>query len=71
MITHELLTKLRRENTGLLQRVDALHGRMASEGTPELGHELSGLRDELREYVGLVDALVDALLPDVPRRKAG
>jgi hypothetical protein len=30
------------------------------------------LRRELRDYVGLVDALVDALLPDAPRtRKAG
>jgi hypothetical protein len=28
------------------------------------------LGNELRDYVGLVDALVDALTPDAPRRRA-
>jgi hypothetical protein len=72
MITQELLAKLRLENVNVLARVDQLRVRAESEGTPALAHEVAMLRRELRDYVGLVDALVDALLPDAPRtRKAG
>jgi hypothetical protein len=71
MITPELLAKLRLENSNLLARVDQLRGRAESEGTPALAHEVAMLRNELRDYIGLVDALVDALMPDAPgTRKA-
>jgi hypothetical protein len=69
MITHELLAKLRLENTSLLSRVDQLRERAESEGTSSLAHEVAMLRKELRDYVGLVDAVVDALSPDAPVRK--
>ena len=72
MITHELLAKVRLENVNVLTRVDQLHGRAESEGTPVLAHEIAMLRRELRDHLGLVDALVDALMPDAPHtRKAG
>lgn len=72
MITPELLAKLRLENVNVLARVDQLRARAETEGTPALTHEVAMLRRELRDYVGLVDALVDALMPDAPRtRKAG
>jgi hypothetical protein len=72
MITRELLSKLRLDNTSLLARVDQLRDRAESEGTSALAHEISMLRNELRDYVGLVDAVVDALMPDAPRtRKVG
>lgn len=72
MITYELLAKLRLENNSLLSRVDQLRSRAESEGTRALCHEVSMLRSELRDYVCLVDALVDALVPDAPepRRSA-
>jgi hypothetical protein len=70
MITHELLAKLRLENTSLLSRMDQLRDRAESEATPSLAHEVGMLGNELRDYVGLVDALVDALTPDAPRRRA-
>jgi hypothetical protein len=69
MITHELLAKLRLENTSLLSRMDQLRDRAESEGTSSLAHEVGMLRNELRDYVGLVDALVDALMPDAPTRR--
>jgi len=68
MITYELLAKLRLENTSLLLRMDQLRQRAESEGTAALSHEASMLRSELRDYVCLVDALVDALVPDTPER---
>jgi hypothetical protein len=72
MITRELLAKLRLENTSVLARMDQLRDRAENEGTSALAHEIGMLRNELRDYVGLVDALVDALMPDAPRnRKAG
>lgn len=72
MITRELLAKLRLENTSVLARMDQLRARAETEGTPALAHEIGMLRNELRDYVGLVDALLDALMPDAPReRKAG
>ena len=72
MITRELLAKLRLENVSVLVRMDQLRARAESEGTSALAHEISMLRNELRDYVGLVDAVVDALMPDAPRnRKAG
>jgi hypothetical protein len=72
MITQELLAKLRLENINVLARVDQLRVRAEGEGTPTLAHEVAMLRREMRDYVGLVDALVDALLPDAPKtRKAG
>jgi hypothetical protein len=70
MITRELLAKLRVENSSLLGRMDQLRARAESEGTSALAHEISMMRNELRDYVGLVDAVVDALMPDAPR-KAG
>jgi hypothetical protein len=66
MITYELLAKLRLENGSLMLRVDQLKHRAESEGTPALSHEVGMLRAELRDYVCLVDALVDALVPDAP-----
>lgn len=66
MITYELLAKLRRENTGLLMRMDQLRQRAQSEGTSALTYEVSLMQSELRDYVCLVDALVDALSPDLP-----
>jgi hypothetical protein len=69
MITYELLAKLRLENNSLLMRVDQLKLRAESEGTSALSHEVSMLRSELRDYVCLVDALVDALVPDAPADK--
>jgi hypothetical protein len=66
MIAYELLAKLRLENTSLLSRMDRLRQRAESEGTSALAHEASMLRNELHEYVCLVDALVDALVPDAP-----
>jgi hypothetical protein len=69
MITHELLARLRLENTSVLSRMDHLRDRAETEGTSALSHEIGMLRNELRDYVGLVDALVDALLPDAPRTK--
>ncbi len=72
MITRELLEKLRLENTRLLARMDQLRACAEDEGPRSLGHELSMMRKELRDHVGLVDALVDALMPDAPRdRKVG
>jgi hypothetical protein len=72
VITRELLAKLRLENASLLARMDRLRVRVESEGTPALAHEVAMLRNELRDYVGLVDALVDALSPDAPeKRKVG
>jgi hypothetical protein len=72
VITQELLTKLRLENVNVVARVDQLRVRVETEGTPALAHEVAMLRRELRDHVGLVDALVDALMPDAPRtRKAG
>lgn len=72
MITPELLAKLRLENVNVLARVDQLRARAETECTPALTHEVAMLRRELRDYVGLVDAVVDALMPDAPRtRKAG
>lgn len=72
MITHELLAKLRLENVNVLTRIDQLRVRAETEATPALAHEIAMLRRELRDHVGLVDALVDALMPDAPRtRKAG
>jgi hypothetical protein len=68
MITHELLAKLRLENTSLLTRMDQLRDRAELEGTSSLAHEISMLRNELRDHLGLVDALVDALMPDAPRK---
>ncbi|MDB4977693.1 MAG: hypothetical protein JWN48_6034 [Myxococcaceae bacterium] len=71
MITYELLAKLRLENSSLLMRMDHLRHRVQSEGTAALTLEVSMLQGELREYVCLVDALVDALVPDAPEpRKA-
>lgn len=69
MITYELLAKLRLENSSLLTRMDQLRARAEAEASPALGHELGMLRNELRDHVGLVDALVDALMPDAPRPK--
>ncbi len=66
MITYELLAKLRLENTSLLTRMDQLRHRVELEGTAALSHEVSMLRSELHDYVCLVDALVDALVPDRP-----
>jgi hypothetical protein len=66
MITYELLAKLRLENTSLLSRMDQLRQRAETEGTTALSHEVSMLRSELHDYVCLVDALVDALVPDAP-----
>jgi len=66
MITYELLAKLRRENSSLLQRMDHLRQRTQGEGTAALSLEVAMLQGELREYVCLVDALVDALVPDAP-----
>lgn len=66
MITYELLAKLRLENNSLMLRVDQLKQRAESEGTPALSHEVGMLRAELRDYVYLVEALVDALVPDAP-----
>lgn len=68
MITHELLAKLRLDHTSLLARVAALSERAEQEGTHVLAHEISMFQTELRDYVGLVDGIVDALSPDVPRR---
>jgi hypothetical protein len=70
MITYELLGKLRLENTSLLSRVDELRVRAEAECGPELVGEVISLRTELHDYVCLVDALVDALMPDAPRPKA-
>ena len=70
MITHELLAKLRLENKSVLSRMDQLRDRAETEGTSALAHEVGMLRNELRDYVGLVDALVDALMPDAPRKKS-
>lgn len=69
MITYELLAKLRLENTSLLARMDQLRARAEAEASSTLGHEIGMLRNEVRDYVGLVDALVDALMPDAPRPK--
>jgi len=69
MITYELLGKLRLENTSLLTRVDKLKLRVEAECSPALAHEVISLRTELHDYVCLVDALVDALMPDAPRPK--
>ena len=69
MITYELLAKLRLENTSLLTRMDQLRHRVEAEGTSALSHEVSMLRNELHDYVCLVDALVDALVPDTPQPK--
>jgi hypothetical protein len=66
MITYELLAKLRLENTSLLTRMDHLRNRVENEGTAALTLEVTMLRAELRDYVCLVDALVDALVPDAP-----
>ncbi|HVZ31824.1 MAG TPA: hypothetical protein VG963_05330 [Polyangiaceae bacterium] len=66
MITYELLAKLRLENASLLTRMDQLRQRAEVEGTSALSHEVSMLRSELHDYVCLVDALVDALVPDRP-----
>lgn len=72
MITRELLEKLRLENTRLLARMDQVRDCAETEGTRSLGHEVSMMRQELRDHVGLVDAVVDALMPDAPRnRKVG
>lgn len=72
MITQELLAKLRLENVNVLARIDQLRARTETEGTAALTHEVGMMRRELHEYVCLVDALVDALMPDAPRsRKAG
>lgn len=71
MITQELLAKLRLENVTVLARVDQLRVRAESEATSALTHEVATLRRELRDYVALVDAVVDALMPDAPKtRKA-
>lgn len=69
MITYELLGKLRLENTSLLARVDKLKVTIEAECSPALAHEVIALRTELHDYVCLVDALVDALMPDAPRPK--
>lgn len=69
MITRELLAKLRLENASLLARLDQLRIRAEDEGTSGLAHEVAMLRNELRDYVGLVDALVDALSPDAPKKR--
>lgn len=66
MITYELLAKLRLENASLLTRMDQLRQRAEVEGTSALSYEVSMLRSELHEYICLVDALVDALVPDRP-----
>lgn len=72
MISHELLAKLRLENVNVLSRVDQLAVRAESEATPALAYEVAMLSRGLRDYVRLVDALVDALVPDAPRtKKAG
>lgn len=71
MITYELLGKLRLENTSLLTRVDQLRTRIEAEGNPSLTSEVKVLRTELHDYVCLVDALVDALMPDKPKRVMG
>lgn len=68
MITHEVLAKLRLDHTSLLARMAALSERADQEGTHALSHDISMLQNELRDYVGLVDAIVDALSPDVPKR---
>ncbi len=67
MITYELLAKLRLENVRLLTRMEHLQRQADREGSSALVHELSIARGELRDYVGLVDAVVDALMPDAPR----
>ncbi len=69
MITYELLSKLRLENVRLLMRIEQLQKRAEREGSSALAHEVSMARSELRDYVGLVDAVVDALMPDVPRTR--
>jgi hypothetical protein len=69
MITYELLAKLRVENTSLLVRVDQLRARAEAEASSAVGHEVATLQRDLRDYLGLVDALVDALMPDAPRPK--
>ena len=69
MITYELLGKLRAENTSLLSRVDKLRVRAEVACSPALEGEVIALRNELHDYVCLVDALVDALMPDAPRPK--
>jgi len=69
MITYELLAKLRLENTNLLIRMDQLQRRSETEGTPALSYEVGMVRSELRDYLCLVDAVVDALSPDLPRPK--
>jgi hypothetical protein len=66
MITYELLAKLRLENNSLLSRMDQLRHRVEAEGTSALTYEVSMLRSQLHDYVCLVDALVDALVPDAP-----
>jgi hypothetical protein len=69
MITREVLAKLRLEHASLLVRVDELRARAENEGTSALAHEVAMLRNELRDYVGLADALVDAWTPDAPRKR--
>ena len=69
MITYELLTKLRLENTSLLARLDQLEARAANEASASLAHEIGMMQNDLRDYVGLVDAVLDALMPDAPRPK--
>lgn len=68
MITPELLAKLRLENVHVLSRIDQLRARTENEGTAALALEVAMLSREMHDYVCLVDALVDALLPDVPKR---
>jgi hypothetical protein len=71
MITYELLGKLRLENTSLLTRVDQLQVRIEAAGNPELLGDVRVLRRELHDHLCLVDALVDALMPDAPRTASG
>ena len=70
-MTHRPLRKLRLGNASLLTRVDQLQVRIEAAGNPELLGDVRLLRRELHDHLCLVDALVDALMPDAPRTASG